>query len=66
MFGINVPIRIPITTLIAMMTGVKREEFFVLMSIPFLKRSSYLFVLLFVRSRLFIRFCIDNFDSCPL
>ncbi|SCV08533.1 hypothetical protein BACOV975_02326 [Bacteroides ovatus V975] len=27
-----------------MMTGVKREEFFVLMSIPFLKRSSsYLF-----------------------
>jgi hypothetical protein len=36
-----VPIRIPITTLIAMMTGVKREEFFVLMSIPFFKSSSY-------------------------
>ena len=35
---INVPIRIPITTLIAMTSGVKREEFFVLM---FLKVVSY-------------------------
>ena len=58
---VGVPGVIRTHKVIAMMIGVKREEFLVLMSIPFFKT----FVLLFVWRRIFVHFCIDNFDSCP-